>query len=50
MSETDQFWQYANEAMLFVGDAKTDQDKRDLFELARTLDASGITRSSASSS
>jgi hypothetical protein len=36
MSETDQFWQYAKEAMLSVGDAKTDQDKRDLLELART--------------
>jgi hypothetical protein len=36
MSERDQFWQYAKEAMLSVGDAKTDQDKRDLLELART--------------
>ena len=36
MSETNQFWQYAKEAILSVGDAKTDQDKRDLLELART--------------
>ncbi len=36
MLETDQFWQYAKEAILSVGDAKTDQDKRDLLELART--------------
>jgi hypothetical protein len=36
MSETDQFWQYAKEAILSVGAAKTDQDKRDLLELART--------------
>jgi hypothetical protein len=26
MSETNQFWQYAKEAILSVGDAKTDQD------------------------
>jgi hypothetical protein len=36
MSETDQFWQYAREAMLSVGGAKTDEEKQDLLELART--------------
>ena len=36
MSETDEFWQYAREAMLSVGYAKTDEEKRDLIELART--------------
>jgi hypothetical protein len=36
MSETDEFWQYAREAMLSVGYAKTDKEKRDLMELART--------------
>jgi len=36
MSETDQYWQYAKEAMLSVCYAKTDEDKQDLLELART--------------
>jgi len=36
MSETDQFWQYAREAMLSVAYAKTDEEKQDLIELART--------------
>ena len=34
MSETDQFWQYAGEAMLSACDAKTSEDKQDLLELA----------------
>jgi hypothetical protein len=36
MSETDQYWQYAKEAMLSVCYAKTAEDKQDLLELART--------------
>jgi hypothetical protein len=36
MSETDQFWQYAKEAMLSACNAKTDEDKEGLLELART--------------
>ena len=36
MSIIDQFWQYAKEAILSAGDAKTDKDKEDLLELART--------------
>jgi len=36
MSETDQFWQYAKEALLSASDAKTDKDKEGLLELART--------------
>jgi hypothetical protein len=36
MSETDQFWQFAKEAIVSVGYAKSDKDKRDLLELART--------------
>ena len=36
MSQTDQFWQYAKEAMLSVCDAKTDDDKQALLDLART--------------
>ena len=36
MSITDQFWQYAKEALLSACDAKTDDDKQGLLELART--------------
>ena len=36
MSKTDQFWQYANEAVLSACYAKTDDDKPHLLELART--------------
>ena len=36
MSETDQFWQYAKETLLSACYAKTDEDKRDLLDLART--------------
>jgi hypothetical protein len=36
MSTTDQFWQYAKEAILSAASAKTDEDRRGLLELART--------------
>jgi hypothetical protein len=36
MSKTDQFWQYAKEAILSASAAKTDKDKEGLLELART--------------
>lgn len=36
MSKTDQFWQYAKEAILSATSAKTDEDRQGLFELART--------------
>jgi hypothetical protein len=36
MSETDQFWQYAKEALLSACYAKTDEAKQDLLDLART--------------
>jgi hypothetical protein len=36
MSITDQFWQYAKEAMLLACYAKTDDDKQALLDLART--------------
>jgi hypothetical protein len=36
MSQTDQFWQYAKEAMLSAAAAKTDKDRQGLLELART--------------
>ena len=35
MSKTDQFWQYAKEAILSACYAKTDEDKQGLLELAR---------------
>ena len=35
MSETDQFWQYAKEALLSACYAKTDEDKKDLLDLSR---------------
>jgi len=35
MSKTDQFWQYAKEAILAASDAKTDENKQGLLELAR---------------
>jgi hypothetical protein len=36
MPTTDQFWQYAKEAMLLAGEAKADEDKQALLDLART--------------
>jgi hypothetical protein len=36
MSKTDQFWQYAKEAILSASEAKTDDDRRGLLELAQT--------------
>ena len=35
MSKTDQFWQYAKEAILATSDAKTDENEQGLLELAR---------------
>jgi hypothetical protein len=36
MSKTSEFWEYAKEAIISAGDAKTDKDKQDLLDLART--------------
>jgi hypothetical protein len=36
MSITDQFWQYAKEALLWACDAKTDEERQALLELAQT--------------
>jgi hypothetical protein len=36
MPATDQFWQYANEAVLAACDAESDHEKRELLDLART--------------
>jgi hypothetical protein len=36
MSKTDEFWQYAKEAILSVANAKSDDERRGQFDLART--------------
>jgi hypothetical protein len=36
MPRTDQFWQYAKEAILSASYAKTDEDRQGLLDLART--------------
>jgi hypothetical protein len=36
MSKTDQFWQYAKEAIVSAAAAKTDEDRQSLLDLART--------------
>jgi hypothetical protein len=36
MPKTDEFWQYAKEAILSASYAKTDEDRRDQIDLART--------------
>jgi hypothetical protein len=36
MLKTDQFWQYAKEAVLSASYAKTDEERQSLLELGRT--------------
>jgi hypothetical protein len=36
VSETDQYWEYAKEAMLLACDARTGRDKQEFLELAGT--------------
>jgi hypothetical protein len=36
MSKTDQFWQYAKEAMLAASHAKSDEERQDFLDLGRT--------------
>jgi hypothetical protein len=36
MPITDEFWQYAKEALLSACEAKTEDDRQSLLELART--------------
>ena len=43
MSESDQFRQYADEAMLWVAQSKTEQEKRLLFELVLTWTQAAFT-------
>ena len=42
MSESDQFRQYADEALLWVAQSKTEEEKRLLLELARTWTAAAF--------
>jgi hypothetical protein len=36
MSKTDQFWQYAKEAMISASRAETEDERQSLLDLART--------------
>jgi hypothetical protein len=36
MSSTDQFWQYAKEALLLASSAESDDDRQSLLDLAQT--------------
>jgi hypothetical protein len=49
MSKTDQFWQYAKEAMLSACFAKTHDDKQGLLELARTWTQAALLERASSS-
>ena len=49
MSITDQFWQYAKEAMLSACDAKTDNDRQGLLELSRTWTQAALLERASSS-
>jgi hypothetical protein len=42
MSSTDQFWQYAKEALLLAISADSDDDRQSLLELARTWTAAAL--------
>ena len=49
MSETDQFWEYAKEALLSAFHAKTDEDKQNLLDLARTWTQAALLERESSS-
>jgi len=49
MSETDQFWQYAKEALLSACYAKTDADRQGLLDLARTWTQAALHEQESSS-
>ena len=49
MSKTDQFWQYAKEALLSATSAKTDEDRQGLLELARTWTQAALVERALSS-
>jgi hypothetical protein len=43
MSTTDQFWQYAREALLSACEAETENDRDNLFDLAQTWTQAALT-------
>jgi hypothetical protein len=49
MPITDQYWQYAKEAILSACDAKTDDDRQGLLELARTWTQAAVLERASSS-
>ena len=49
MSITDPFWRYAKEAMLSACDAKTDDDRQGLLELAQTWTQAALLERTSSS-
>jgi hypothetical protein len=49
MSETDQFWEYAKEALLSAFHAKTGEDKQNLLDLARTWTQAALLERESSS-
>jgi hypothetical protein len=49
MPKTDQFWRYAKEAMLLACNAETDEEKQDLFDLARTWTQAALLERASSS-
>jgi hypothetical protein len=49
MSITDQFWQYAKEAILSASYAKTDEDRQGLLELTRTRTQAALLERASSS-
>jgi hypothetical protein len=49
MPITDQYWQYAKEAILSVSYAKTDEDRQGLLELARTWTQAALVERASSS-
>jgi hypothetical protein len=44
MSETDQFWQYAKEAVLAASNAESDDEKQGLLDLAQTWTQAALIR------
>jgi hypothetical protein len=49
MPITDQYWQYAKEAILSACDAETDDDRQGLLELARTWTQAALLERASSS-
>ncbi len=48
MSKTEQFWQYAKEAIVSASRAKTDEDRQGLLELAQTWTQAALLKRASS--